>query len=80
MCCGIYIALVNKKLAKNATMDPALFLVLQLKNHHLYSCAGVDKKRLRWHRHINAFFGLKTDYNQKSVNLGKTGARHTTNR
>ena len=24
------------------------------------------KKRLRWHRHINAFFGLKTVVNQKA--------------
>ena len=41
MCCGIYIEFVNGKLAKNATMDPVLFLVLQSKNHHLYSCADV---------------------------------------
>merc|ERR1712105_555369 len=67
------------------TMDPVLFLVLQQKNHHFYSCASVDgstqaKKRLRWHRHINAFFGLKTVVDQKSVNLGMISARHTTNR
>ena len=38
------------------------------------------KKSLRWHRHINAFFGLKTVVNQKSVNLGMISARHTSNR
>ena len=42
ICCGIYIVLVNGKLAKNATIDPVLFLVLQLKNHHVFRCAGVD--------------------------------------
>ena len=42
MCCGKYIVFVNGKLAKNATMKPVLFLVLQLKKHQLYSCAGVD--------------------------------------
>ena len=35
------------------------------------------EKRLRWHRHINAFFHLKTDFKQ---NLGMIIARHTTNR
>ena len=38
------------------------------------------KKRLRWHKHINAFFGQKTVVHQKSVNLGMTSARHITNR
>ena len=38
------------------------------------------KKRLRWHRHLNAFFDLKTVVNQKRVNLGMISARHTTNR
>ena len=44
MCCGIYIVLVNGKLAKNATMDPVLFFFLYYnqQKHHLYSCAGVD--------------------------------------
>ena len=42
ICCGKYIVFVNGKLAKNATMKPVLFLVLQLKKHQLYSCAGVD--------------------------------------
>ena len=55
------------------------------KQHHLYSCASVDKstlakKGLCWHRHINAFFGLKTVVNQKNVNLGMICTRHTTNR
>ena len=36
------------------------------------------KKRLCWHRHINAFFDLKTVVNQKSINLGMISARHTT--
>ena len=76
MCCGIYIELVNGKLAKNATMDP-VFLVLKPKNPYFYGCADVDmsapaKKGLRWHRHI------KTDFNQKSENLGMISARHTT--
>ena len=30
------------------------------------------KKRLRWHRHMNAFFGLKTDFYQKGANLGRS--------
>ena len=46
------------------------FLVLQPKNHHLYSCA---KKRLRWHWHI-------TFVHQKSVNLGMISARLTSDR
>ena len=32
------------------------------------------KQRLRWHRHKNEFFGLKTVDNQKSVNLGMISA------
>ena len=50
---------------KYASMDAVFLLVLQLINNRLYSCASVDRstlhwqKRLRKHRHINAFFGLK---------------------
>ena len=29
-------------LPNNATVDPVLFLVLEPKKHHLYSCASVD--------------------------------------
>ena len=36
----IYVVLVNGKLAKIATMDPNLFLVLQ------HSCAGVDMSKM----------------------------------
>ena len=60
------------------------FLVLQPKNIPsiaVWAQTGLRwQKRLRWHRHINAFFGLKTVVNQKSVNLGMISARHTTNR
>ena len=41
MCCGICIVLVNGKFAKNATMDPVLFFVLQPKIHNLYSSTRV---------------------------------------
>ena len=38
------------------------------------------KKRLRWHRHINAFFCLKTVVDQKSLHLGwMISTRFTTN-
>ena len=37
----MYIVLVNGKLAETATMDPVIFLLLQPKNYHLYSCTGV---------------------------------------
>lgn len=50
---------------------------------HLYSCAVVGtpaKKRLCWHRHINAFFDLKTEFNLNSVNLGMNNPMHTTSR
>ena len=72
-----------------STMDPVLLVFFCYYNRKIitstYSCAGVDtstlpKKRLRWHWHVNAFFGLKTVVNQKSVNLGMISARHTTNR
>ena len=52
-------------------MDPVLFLGITNKN--------TSPLRLCWHRHINAFFDLKTDINQR-VNLGMISARHTTNR
>ena len=73
-----------ENLPKTQLWIPSFFLVLQLKNHHLYSCAGIDTyvfasiKRLRWHRHINAFFSL--EFNQKGVNQGMISAWQTTNR
>ena len=39
------IELVKGKLAKNTSMDPVLFLVLQPKNNHLYSWAVVDMSK-----------------------------------
>ena len=36
-----YIVLVNGKLAKKASNDPVIFLVLHPKNHHLYADVGV---------------------------------------
>ena len=44
------------------------------------TCLRQQKKRLHWHRYINAFFLPKTDFNQKSVNLRMISARHTNNR
>ena len=43
MCCGIYLVLINGKLAKNATKDPVLyfFWYYNKKTHHLYSCARI---------------------------------------
>ena len=35
-------------------------------NQKTITSIAVPKKRLRWHRHINAFFGLKTVVNQKA--------------
>ena len=62
----------------------SFFMVLQQLKHQSIAVRGkhvyADKKRLRWHRHINAFFGLKTVVNKKSINLGMISARHTTNR
>ena len=58
------------------------FFVLQPKKHHLYSCASVDgstvakKDYAGTGIYVNAFFGLKTVVNQKSVNLGMISARH----
>ena len=79
MCCGIYVHSMNGKLAKKKKRyyGSCSFWYYNQKKHHLDSCA---KKRLRRHRHINAFFGLKMVVNQKSVNLGMISARHTTNR
>ena len=45
-----------------------------------FNLSNAGKKRLRWHRHINAFFGLKTVVIQKSIDLGMISARHTINR
>ena len=69
----------------NATMDPVLlFGITTKKTSPLQLCQRrqvyAGKKSLRWHRYINAFFGLKTVVNQKSVNLGMISARHTSNR
>ena len=84
-CVVVNIVLVNAKLAKNSTMDHAhLFWYYNQKNiasiavlnRHIYA----GKKRLRWHRYINTFFGLKIVVNQKSVNIGMISARHTANK
>ena len=53
---------------------------LKTNKNEIYRRVYAGKKRLRWHRHIYAFFGLKTVSNPKSVNLGMISARHTTNR
>ena len=65
MCCGIYTVLVNGKLAKNATMDPVLYF-WYYNQKTITSIAVLAQTRLSWHRHINAFFGLKTGVNQKA--------------
>ena len=84
MCCGIYIVQVNGKLAKKRYYGSSSFFGITPKKPSLLQLCQrrrvyAGKKNLRWHRHINAFFGLKTVVNQKSVNLGMISARHTTN-
>ena len=80
----MYIVLVNGKLAKNATMDPGFFLVVQPKIHHLYSCSGVDistaAKKTTLAQAFKCIFRPENGFNQKSVNLGMNSARHTTKR
>ena len=77
----MYIVLQHWKLAENANMNLFFLLVLESKNHHLYSYARVSMLT----RVENAgastgillfwfFFRLKT----KSVNLGMISAMHTT--
>ena len=61
-------------LPKNATMDPVLIFGFKTKKPSPLSLCKrrqvyAGKKRLRWHRNINAFFGLKTVFHQKSINL-----------
>ena len=60
-------------------MDPVLYF-WYYNQKTITFIAVLAQTRLSWHRHINAFFGLKTVVNQKSVNLGMISARHTTNR
>ena len=67
MCYGVYIVLVNGKLAKNATMDPVLFLVLQLKNHHLFCCVGVDMSTPA--QAYKSIFRPEKGFNKNSVNI-----------
>ena len=52
-------------------MDP-VFLVLQPKNHHLYGCFNIGmytpaKKDYPSIGALDAFFGLKTDFNNKKA-------------
>ena len=80
-----YVVLVNGKLPKTLLWIMFFILFLQPISHHLYSCADVglfkaSKKRQVWHRYINAYFGLKTVFNQKGINLGMISAMHTSNR
>ena len=74
-----------ENLPKNATMDPVLFLVLEPKNHHLYSCVSIDgstlaKKKTTLKQAYKCIFRPEMAVNQKSVNQGMISARHTTNR
>ena len=86
MCCGLYIVIVNGKLAKNATMDPVLFFlcVLQQKKTSplaVLSLAYLRKqKRIRWHRISMHFSASKRILIDKSFNLRVISAMFTTKR
>ena len=58
-------------LPKNATRDPVLFGIITItsmlcQRRQVYA----GKKRLNWHRHINAFSAWKRVVDLKSINLG----------
>ena len=59
-------------------MDPVLFLVLQLKNHHLFSCVGVDMSTPA--QAYKSIFRPEKGFNKNSVNIWVISARHTTNK
>ena len=77
MFCGMYIVLVNGKLAENAAMNPFPHFFLYNQRNFL-SIALLASTCWREHRDINAFFCLKTVVNQKSVNLEIIIAMYTT--
>ena len=60
---------MNGKLAKNATLDPVLFFfVLQPKNHHLYSCSGIDGSTLaQYIFHVYLFVKPKRELEFKII-------------
>ena len=74
----MYIVLQHWKLAENANMNLFFLLVLESKNHHLYSYARVSMLPRVENADVSTgilfFFRLKT----KSVNLGMISAMHTT--